>query len=127
MFIQTTPARGFGGQRKRDFLSSPTPDEEGTDHETAIALPQETQNTFIDTVANALVRNLLGSHHRQHEKDESIAPPTLSGETTFILAENRPDNFYQKNCIPCKTTYKEKHIVHRKLVPYTTQKTSMNI
>lgn len=127
MFIQTIPAREFGGQRKRDFLSSPTPGEDTADEEAGIMLHQETRSVFLDIVANALVRNLLGAHHHNSNKEEKISSPPLNGEMAFILAENGSDDFYEKDCIPCKETYRKKHIVHREVLPYTAQKTSINI
>ena len=127
MFIQAVPAKRFGNGNKHAFsslISDDSQDMQGQDQEVEVLRDLVLENGFIHTVAGALIKNLLGV---QQDTKTTMAPPTLSGQTTLTLAENRPENLYQKNCTPCKSTYREKHIVHRELVPHTEEKTSIDI
>ena len=112
MLVHNIPPKTFGRENRRHSSLSSL-DENDSDTGSSIATQQDEDGRFLKSLADALVRNLLGAN----KKTARFSQRPLSGQTTLTLAENRPDNFYQKNCKPCKETYKshQKQNAHKEM------------
>ena len=120
MFIQNIPATGFGRRSKRDFSSFMSSDAQEDSKADLLAIQLEnTENNFLNRMTNALIRHLL----KGNQESSEIPSPALSGRTAFALSMQRPDRFYQDDCMPCKEIYRAQHIVHREVVPYVADQT----
>ena len=123
MFTPNIPAKSFGGQSKRELYSSLSRREH--EEELGADIFTDAPKVFLNDVVQVFVKHLL--HAELPKKNTEILMPKLSGATTFLLAKNKPDNIYGDDCIPCKRTYRSKHVVHRKLVPYLEQETLIEV